>query len=237
MKTIPFLVLVAVTVLGAGCKKEFAALSGTLTPMKRNDVYTLQKGQQYCSPKPFADMGNKNQLHFAVRFQKSTAAYTVDELASYNQVNKLFGFNDCGAVSNRTDSARVGWYFHEISASNYARLSAADRGKVSAYGTIDAPKYYVMDVLPFVDHNGQHEYDVKNPLATLDLDRFYEYKIEILGAQYLFSIIDDTGTLLKAISVTRHCSGTAGEKFMNFPYFGGTSPAPHTMAIDLNLLD
>jgi hypothetical protein len=207
--------LVPIIAFGPGCDKEVDFIAGCLHPMKRHETFSFGTGAQNADPRPCMDMGSAELLHFSANLHGDTAPRSDSELPNYDQVNKLFGFNDCGNSGDpQNDSARVGWYFHD--------------GK--------------MEVLPYVDHDYEHHYDLKNPLAQIDLDRTYEYEIRIDGDHYRFTIIDDTGKTLNEISVARYCPPdqpgkfSPRSKFALLPYFGGRSPAPHPMHIDVNLL-
>ncbi|MBS1963169.1 MAG: hypothetical protein JST04_13215 [Bdellovibrionales bacterium] len=215
-----------ISALLSACHKE---IDFVFSPMSRHETFTVQTGAHYFLPRKTGAMGSATVLMFAANLHSDTVPSNAEEVTRYNGVNKLFGFNDCKSWDPQKNSARVGWYFHE---------TKELPNDVRPLHAIDGKKY-VMDVLPFVDHaagDPPHEYDVKNPLASIELDRFYQYKIEVGTDRYVFSIYDGSA-LLNSITVDRHCTDNDPTKLVDFPYFGGVGTAPHPMTIDITLLD
>jgi hypothetical protein len=196
-----------------GCHKEILTqIVGALDKYHANDIYTIQAGQEYCTPAPIHDIPSSTGLHFKANLTESTKPTKDSELPAYYATNKLFGFNDCGNDGDpQNDSARVGWYWNQ--------------------------KVGKMEVVPFVDHAYVHHFDLSNPLAYVEIDRFYEYNIQIAGDHYVYTITDDSGALLNTITVDRFCTSEPSSRKMLFPYFGGTIVAPHKVTIDINVLD
>ena len=96
-----FLASCAAVLLLAGCNKEILSLPDSTIP------YTVKPGEHYFSPST-ASFYAPMVMAFKAIFRSSTA-YSADELrVPGNQVNKLFGFSDCGK-SHTEDSARFGW--------------------------------------------------------------------------------------------------------------------------------
>lgn len=69
-------------------------------------TYIIPKGEQFCTPNPLS-FTSKNKLTFNAVFDSSCIYSTVDP-KNQNDINKLYGFSDCG-THHLINSARVGW--------------------------------------------------------------------------------------------------------------------------------
>ena len=69
-------------------------------------AYFISKGSQYCTPNPLT-FTTQSQLTFKAVFD-SSCIYTIVNPVNQYDVNKLYGFSDCGS-HHLINSARVGW--------------------------------------------------------------------------------------------------------------------------------
>ena len=69
-------------------------------------TYLIPKGSQYCTPNPLT-FTTQSQLTFKAVFDSSCIYTTIDPVNQYD-VNKLYGFSDCGS-HHLINSARIGW--------------------------------------------------------------------------------------------------------------------------------
>ena len=98
----------------AGCDKT---LEDSLNPKSGGyTVYTIQQGQQYSLTPPSEFKGT--EMNFKVIFD-SSAIYTTVVPENQHDINKLYGFSDCGK-EHHTESARFGWRWSEDSLRLYA---------------------------------------------------------------------------------------------------------------------
>ena len=203
------------SVLGSGCVKEVVNRVNDLPDQKQ--IYTifpkgatLPKGGvadgHYATPSWMITNYPSDTLHFKAKFFSNTYYDMDKDLGGYLQTSKLLGFTDCNAVDPLMHSARFGWLPLE--------------GK--------------MHVLPFVDNYKVHEQDLTTSIA-IELERTYEYEIQIINSSYQFSIWDDHGSLLLRQMMDRHCSSTAVKSILS-PFFGGPVPAPWKMDIEIEVL-
>lgn len=131
---------------------------------------------------------------------------TYDLKDPFNQVNKLYGFSDCTDL-HKENSARFGWKF-------------ADNQ---------------MYIIPFIHFNGEQRHKDEEYLGIIQLDKWYEYELKIEGREYVFSMKLDNGQWTSQRH-ERACSGDKEIKYLLQPYFGGNTPAPHEMQIEIELI-
>lgn len=106
MKSKMFLLL---SVLFIGCDKSIDDL---FSP--KNDgykTYTIKKGEHYSYS--ISSEFKETTLKFKVIFD-SSAIYTTIDPSNQHDINKLYGFSDCG-VPHHVESARFGWRWSEDS--------------------------------------------------------------------------------------------------------------------------
>ncbi len=72
-------------------------------------TYIIKKGSNYCSPNPFR-LTTKSTLRFNAIFDSTCIYKNVDSL-NQKDINKLYGFSDCGS-QHLVNSARVGWRWY-----------------------------------------------------------------------------------------------------------------------------
>ena len=175
-------------------------------PLERKNGYYVDAGQNDFHPNT-PDAVFDNELHFSATLSQNTAYELKELLKGTNQVNKLFGFSDCGH-DHLTDSARIGWMY-----SNGQML-----------------------IIPFAHVHGKEVFDIAHPLGVVQLGRSYSYRIEIVGNQYRYSFKNDSNQWITQMG-PRGCQGTTVAKYLAMPWFGGQSPAPHRMDITVVLDD
>jgi hypothetical protein len=104
--TTPFLLLVSVILLlSFSCNKDLDDIV-SLEPHKNEyKTYVIKQGQQYTGS--ITSEVKTTELKFKVMFD-SSAIYTTTDPGNQIDINKLFGFSDCG-VEHHKESARFGW--------------------------------------------------------------------------------------------------------------------------------
>ncbi len=73
-------------------------------------TYLIKSGEHYPTVNPTVFI-RKNELNFYAGFD-SSCIYTLDNTSNQNDVNKLYGFSDCGS-HHLDNSARIGWRWSE----------------------------------------------------------------------------------------------------------------------------
>jgi hypothetical protein len=79
--------------------------------------YIILKGQHYASGTNVGIL-DKRSLHFKVRFD-SSCIYTLANASNAADINKLYGFSDCGS-NHHENSARFGWVWNGKAIELYA---------------------------------------------------------------------------------------------------------------------
>ena len=69
--------------------------------------FIIEAGAHYASTNPYKAISNKKEIHFKVWFD-STCIYTNTNPVNQSDINKLYGFGDCG-TDHQQSSARFGW--------------------------------------------------------------------------------------------------------------------------------
>lgn len=179
-------------------------------------THRVGAGEHDFSPRCLAIL-KKNSITFRARLRSSTAYRETDLQTGLNHINKLYGFSDCGK-GHLQESARFGW--------------TMINGQ--------------MRIVSFVHRNGKMVFNVDKPLAVIDLDQWYTYRLSAHGSSYQF-MIESAGAPLRNVDgtaqispvrtefVARGCQGD-GNRYRLGPYFGGRSPAPHGMQIEIQNL-
>lgn len=118
-------------------------------------VYTIEAGAHKSSQSVMQFEGEV--MEFKVKFD-STAQYATTDPANQNDINKLYGFNDCGQeIYNHVHSARFGWRWY--------------------YGELQLYAYC------YTDKELTKEY-----LKSIQIDSVYNCSIAITDSSYIFSI-------------------------------------------------
>jgi hypothetical protein len=120
--------------LFTGCDKNIDDFFGP----KDNEykTYTIRKGEQ--STNSITGEIKEPSLHFKVIFD-SSAIYTTSDPGNQIDINKLYGFSDCG-MDHHTASARFGWrwsddslrlfaYWYKNSTMGFRELGTIEIGK------------------------------------------------------------------------------------------------------------
>ncbi|WP_315819110.1 hypothetical protein [Paraflavitalea speifideaquila] len=79
--------------------------------------YIIPKGAHYATENSY-QVVNKTELHFLVLFD-SSSIYTSIDPKNNGDINKLYGFSDCG-TQHQENSARVGWVWNGKAIELYA---------------------------------------------------------------------------------------------------------------------
>jgi hypothetical protein len=121
-------------------------------------------------------------------------------------INKLFGWSHC--FYHKKDSVRWGWRCKE--------------DKIEA--------------IPYVKNNFDFYYTALG--CILDVDTTYDFIISLIYIdnlpKYIFTIFDLKGIIFETdINVSKKIKNVFGYRL--YPYFGGTSKAPHDMKIYLDI--
>jgi hypothetical protein len=74
--------------------------------LNKTIVYLIPKGAQYCTANSLVFTKN-NRIHFTAVFD-SSCIYTTEQTGNQIDINKLYGFSDCG-TDHLKNSARIGW--------------------------------------------------------------------------------------------------------------------------------
>jgi hypothetical protein len=176
--------------------------------------FLIQAGHHYCSPRyPYLFYGS--EMSRVVRFDRSCIYKGLPD--GKEPVNKLFGFAEVwpsvfrhqwGRPLHHLASARFGWNCDELGQLWLYGYSYADGVRETVQ---------ICPALPDIDYHCKIV--VKN-------DTVY-------GSRYIFNIV---AGLFDGIETTRRShTGNRAFGYGLFPYFGGlSSPAPHTMRIDIS---
>jgi hypothetical protein len=84
------------------CKKQ------DIIEQKDFELFVIKKGYQSSSTK--VRLLRKDEINFKFKFNE-TAIYTTSNPSRQGDINKLFGFSDCGA-KHHENSARIGWRWY-----------------------------------------------------------------------------------------------------------------------------
>lgn len=74
-------------------------------------TYTIEAGNHYSNEK-LPETFTTTHFKFSVVFD-STAVYATSNSSNQGDVNKLYGFSDCGNPDHHVNSARYGWRYYE----------------------------------------------------------------------------------------------------------------------------
>ncbi|MBG9375885.1 hypothetical protein I5907_06545 [Panacibacter sp. DH6] len=79
---------------------------------KKSKTYVIYKGNQSCTPNPFV-LTSAAKMAFTAIFD-STCTYQTVSPGNQEDINKLYGFSDCGS-HHLDNSARIGWRWSDDS--------------------------------------------------------------------------------------------------------------------------
>jgi hypothetical protein len=110
------LTLICISLFAIGCEKSgtshvFSNEAETpdeedLLAAAKSKTYIIYKGDQSCTPNPFV-LTSKLKMAFTAVFD-SSCIYTTAIPGNQIDINKLYGFSDCGS-HHLNNSARIGW--------------------------------------------------------------------------------------------------------------------------------
>ncbi len=96
---------------------DFPPADTSLPNINNTVTYLIPMGAQFCTPNPLV-FTNESHIFFDAVFD-SSCIYTTINSANQNDINKLFGFSDCGS-HHLINSARIGWNWSNDSLRIYA---------------------------------------------------------------------------------------------------------------------
>ena len=145
----------------------------------------------------------------AMRFRArfdDSAVYVI-EPSKQEDTNKLYGFSDCRAL-HQTNSIRIGWNW-----------SPADQR---------------IHIRAYVYRNNERRSEIFSSALP---NRWNTFEIGLSDDRrsYMISHTDMVGGQ-KVITMDRGCDSGEFRGYRLYPYFGGTTPAPHDMLIEIEEL-
>lgn len=152
--------------LGSG----FIACQKNTTPFQQPPVsdgfktYIIPKGAHSAQESNY-QVVNKLALRFVARFD-SSCMYTSADAKNSSDINKLYGFSDCGSFHHK-NSARVGWVWNGRSVDLYAYCYADSIRSSQWLGTVNIGEPVELAIRP---ENGQYVFDM-NGKTLLSLKR------------------------------------------------------------------
>lgn len=105
MKLNTFTLLFSLLVITTACDKELEDFVSLQPHKNEYKTYIIKEGQQYTGS--VTSEVKTTELKFKVMFDSSAKYSTVDP-GNQIDINKLYGFSDCG-TEHHTQSARFGW--------------------------------------------------------------------------------------------------------------------------------
>ena len=167
-------------------------------------TYTINKGDHYSGEHVAPFHGEK--IKFITIFDNS-AIYETVNVSNQTDINKLYGFTDCGS----SDVFDVGLIHENSTRFGWAWNLATKKVDIYAYT-------YVNKVC------------IHNYMTSVELNTEYTYEIDASGSEYIFNVNGIT------TNMKRGCSNHGGIKFLAFPYFGGSETAPHKITVQIKEL-
>ena len=103
------------------------------------DTYTIKKGNHFSGLHilRFAH----NTLKFDAVFD-SSCIYKTDDPNNQSDINKLFGFSDCGSINHHENSARFGWNWYNGRLNIYAYCYSGGTVKNKLITSVELNKEY-----------------------------------------------------------------------------------------------
>jgi hypothetical protein len=142
------------------CKKEpvFPSEAPLLEQKDHWKTYTIDSASHFCKNNDLASF-KTDVLSFITIFDES-AKYTSQKSANQSDINKLYGFSDCGGF-HQQNSARFGWNWQDNALRIYAyvykngtriskEMAKVDLGRENAFKIQKQSGKYIFTV------NGQH---------------------------------------------------------------------------------
>jgi hypothetical protein len=105
----PISLLIAAALLFSSCKKMLDRAVHTTGPVLIDGYqeYIIPSGEHYTSTNTYKAVSNKKEMHFMAWLDSSCIYRSLDP-SNQGDINKLYGFADCGA-EHQSSSARFGW--------------------------------------------------------------------------------------------------------------------------------
>ncbi|HYD91638.1 MAG TPA: hypothetical protein VEA37_09155, partial [Flavobacterium sp.] len=116
----------------AACSKNDETVKGP--GVSAYHEYIIPKGAHYAAGNNFRILETRS-LHFKARFD-SSCIYTTTLPENASDINKLYGFSDCGS-DHQENSARFGWLWNRRAIELYAYCYGEGRRTSKLLGTVD----------------------------------------------------------------------------------------------------
>ena len=116
----PITLIAASLLLFTSCKKSLDRTVHGASPVLVDGYleYMIEAGEHYTDGNAYKTISNKKELHFSAWFD-SSCIYTSANPTNQGDINKLYGFGDCGA-DHQVSSARFGWNWNGSAIDIYA---------------------------------------------------------------------------------------------------------------------
>jgi hypothetical protein len=98
-------------------KKQPDVVTSSISPYPGYKEYLIPANQHYAVDNGF-QLVSKKEMHFMALFD-SSCIYTNKDVKNFTDINKLYGFSDCGSL-HQENSARVGWLWNGNAIELYA---------------------------------------------------------------------------------------------------------------------
>jgi hypothetical protein len=117
--------------------------------------YIIPKGAHYATENSY-QVVNKSEMHFQAQFD-SSCIYTSVDSKNKGDINKLYGFSDCG-TQHQENSARVGWVWNGKNIELYAYCYANSIRSSKLLGTVALGTPCELTMRPEL---GQYRFELK----------------------------------------------------------------------------
>jgi hypothetical protein len=138
----------------------FACKKRDVLDEKEFELYTIKKGFQHSTTR--VRVLRKDEINFIFKFDE-TAIYTTSNPSRQADINKLFGFSDCGA-KHQENSARIGWRWYEDKLELFAYY----------YNNSERDQEYITTILPGKEYSckisaksGEYIFNVDNIIVKV----------------------------------------------------------------------
>lgn len=163
MKNRVYGILIALGSLAA-CKKTTTPVSQPAVPEGFKE-YIIPQGAHYATENSYRVV-NKTELYFIALFDSSCIYSSVD-LKNRTDINKLYGFSDCGSL-HQENSARVGWVWNGKAVELYAYCYADSIRSSKLLGSVPIGSPAELSIRP---EAGQYRFELKGaPVVFMKRD-------------------------------------------------------------------
>jgi hypothetical protein len=156
----------------------FLAQTKSKTTSPRFIEYIIHKGNHYAEGTSFKEV-HQSELRFEVLFD-SSAIYTNSKATNQYDINKLYGFSDCGTMHHE-NSARFGWrwngkcieihaYWYNDSIRHNEFLDTVSIGTATALAIKALPRHYSFEI-----KNRTHSFPRRCNTSAIEGYQLYPY--------------------------------------------------------------